>query len=100
MTYVYYCHRKSCQPSVEKGKELNLHMRSNCCHKCPNPTCRDHGECNCLEEFHERFKEQMEEAMKSPEWLENVLPRILENIDVKDDQEEDSRADDVVGDGE
>jgi hypothetical protein len=42
----------------------------------------------------------MEEAMKSPEWLENVLPRILENIDVKDDQEEDSRADDVVGDGE
>ena len=32
-------------------------MKSSCCHKCSNPECSDHGECDCFEEFLEKQRE-------------------------------------------
>ena len=90
MTYAYPCNRKSCNEKVEGGK-IFLHWKSSCCHKCPNPSCRDHGECNCFERLIEQRRKYMEEMMNSPEWIENVLPKITENIEELEDNSDKDR---------
>ncbi|MBT4058680.1 MAG: hypothetical protein HOE69_00005 [Euryarchaeota archaeon] len=79
MTYMYPCNRKSCIEK-EEGGDIFFHWKSSCCHKCPNPSCRDHGECNCFEQLLEQQRKQMGEMMKSPEYIENILPKIIDNI--------------------
>ena len=76
MTYIYPCGRKSCIENVEGGK-MFIHWKSNCCNMCPNTVCKDHGECKCLEELATQLLEQI----KTPEWFDNVLPKIQDKIE-------------------
>jgi len=63
MTYAYHC--QSCGYShvfttADKDSESSTEMggmKSSCCHKCSNPECSDHGECDCFEEFLEKQRE-------------------------------------------
>ena len=87
MTYLYLCSRKTCRPSFKEGNERErvIWWKNSCCHKCSNRECRDYRECDCHEKLLEQMQEQMRLLMESNEWIENILPRIIDSIEELDD---------------
>lgn len=96
MTYMYPCNRKGCIGKGDGG-EIFSHWKSSCCHKCPNPSCRDHGECNCFNQLQEQRRKYMGEMMDSPEWIEKMIEKLdKEYEDVKVDNNSNSQSNEVI----
>lgn len=57
MTATYHCGK--CQRKFGMGNFAQVGMKNTCCRKCSNPSCIDHGICDCLQAFMDANRERM-----------------------------------------